>query len=275
MNDSTTKAVPVSGAGNGSFAVPRSVVFGAAAVALVALGLRAGYALKGGGDSAATTPTAIVAPQDSATPPVSAASQVPFVATTPSVPVANDNGPAPVTEAAVPPPVAPTHHARQRTVPSANSEGGTAGNSNGNNGSTASGEANGSGQRAVASVCTNCGVVESANVAKVKGEGTGLGAVAGGVLGGVVGNRFGAGNGKAAMTVLGAVGGGLAGHEVEKRVRGHEVYDVSVRMEDGSTRTIEQATAPAIGSHVVVDGQTLRSAGSAEGQSHMVRTNGG
>ena len=73
----------------------------------------------------------------------------------------------------------------------------------------------------------------------------------GGVLGGVVGHQAGGGSGKTALTVLGAIGGGLAGHEVEKRVRSETVYDVHVRMEDGSTRTfrmigVRQATPAAL-----------------------------
>jgi outer membrane lipoprotein SlyB len=106
--------------------------------------------------------------------------------------------------------------------------------------------------------CRHCGVVESVRAVKKKGEGTGVGAVAGGVVGGVVGNQFGHGNGRAAMTVLGAVGGGLAGHEIEKRSRSVTVYDVQVRMDDGSLRKFEQATAPAVGARVTVDGNKLR-----------------
>jgi len=107
-------------------------------------------------------------------------------------------------------------------------------------------------------VCATCGVVESVHAVEIKGEGTGLGAVAGGVLGGVLGNQVGKGNGRKAMTVLGAVGGGLAGHEVEKRARSETVYDVTVRMDDGSARTLRQKTAPEKGAHVTVEGSTLQ-----------------
>jgi outer membrane lipoprotein SlyB len=111
-----------------------------------------------------------------------------------------------------------------------------------------------------ASVCATCGVVEGVREVQVKGEGTGLGAIAGGVLGGAIGNQAGKGNGRKAMTVIGAVGGGLAGHEIEKRARGEVMYDVTVRMDDGSVRTLRQKTAPAKGARVTVDGTTLRSA---------------
>lgn len=111
-----------------------------------------------------------------------------------------------------------------------------------------------------AAACAQCGVVESVQAVKVKGEAHGVGAVAGGVLGGVVGNQFGKGNGRTAMTVIGAVGGGVAGHEIEKNVKAKTVYSVRVRMDDGSLRTLQQAQAPAVGARVKVDGSTLRAA---------------
>ena len=124
--------------------------------------------------------------------------------------------------------------------------------------------------------CASCGVIEAVRPVQQKGQGTGLGAVAGGVVGGALGNQMGHGNGRAAMTILGAIGGGLAGNEVEKRTRSETVYEVSVRMDDGSLRTITQQTAPAAGTRVAVEGQTLRTlnrtpAGAAEPR--LVRTN--
>ena len=107
-------------------------------------------------------------------------------------------------------------------------------------------------------VCSNCGTVESVKSEKHKGEGTGLGAVGGAVLGGVVGHQLGGGNGKKALTVLGAVGGGLAGHEAEKQVRATTVYHVQMRMDDGSTRTVTQNTAPAVGARFEVEGSQLK-----------------
>jgi outer membrane lipoprotein SlyB len=114
------------------------------------------------------------------------------------------------------------------------------------------------GQHAVA--CANCGVVESVSAVQQPGQATGLGAVAGGVLGGVVGHQMGGGNGKTAMTALGAIGGVLAGNEVEKRARSETLFNVQVRMEDGSTRVFQQAQSLATGTHVVVEGSKLRTA---------------
>lgn len=110
--------------------------------------------------------------------------------------------------------------------------------------------------------CANCGTVESVNEVKKEGKGTGLGAVGGAVAGGLLGNQFGGGKGKTAMTVAGAVGGGFAGNAVEKKVRSETVYDVNVRMQDGSLRTVQESQAYAIGTKVVVDGNTLKLAAS-------------
>jgi outer membrane lipoprotein SlyB len=90
----------------------------------------------------------------------------------------------------------------------------------------------------------NVGTVESVREIAEKGEGTGLGAVAGGVAGAVLGKQFGNGGGKTIMTVLGAAGGAYAGHEVEKRVRGSKRWEVTVRMEDGSQRTVSTDAQP-------------------------------
>ena len=111
---------------------------------------------------------------------------------------------------------------------------------------------------AAAAPCATCGVVESVQAVKKKGDGTGLGAVAGGVVGGAVGSQMGKGNGRTAMTVLGAIGGGFAGHEIEKQARAETVYAVRVRMDDGSVRSFQRAQPVAVGTPVTVQGQTLR-----------------
>ena len=120
--------------------------------------------------------------------------------------------------------------------------------------------------QAAVPICTNCGTVESVRQVELEGQGTGLGAVAGGVAGGLLGNQFGSGKGKTAMTVLGAVGGGLAGNQVEKKARSETAYRVSVRMQDGSVGTFQQSQSFAVGTKVVVDGQTLRMASNAVSQ---------
>ncbi|MFM2253601.1 MAG: hypothetical protein RJB68_1938, partial [Pseudomonadota bacterium] len=89
------------------------------------------------------------------------------------------------------------------------------------------------------------------------------GAVAGAVLGGLVGNQFGGGDGKALATIAGVLGGGWAGNTVEKRLKKDTVYQVDVRMEDGSLRTVEQSTAPTIGQAVTLDGNRISPASAA------------
>lgn len=113
----------------------------------------------------------------------------------------------------------------------------------------------------VAQLCATCGSVESVTPVQrsTKPAGVGLGSVAGGVLGAVLGNQVGHGSGRAVATVLGAVGGGFAGNAIEKRVRQETVYEVGVRMEDGSRRVVEAAQAPSVGSRVTVDGSSIRS----------------
>jgi outer membrane lipoprotein SlyB len=93
-------------------------------------------------------------------------------------------------------------------------------------------------------VCTDCAVVVDVKEVDVKGQGTGVGAVAGGVVGAVVGNQFGHGTGKTVMTVAGAAGGALAGNEIEKQARAKKQYDVGVRMSDGSVKTVTYETQP-------------------------------
>lgn len=114
---------------------------------------------------------------------------------------------------------------------------------------------------AAAPVCHDCGVVESVRAVTKKGEGSGVGAVAGGVVGAALGNQVGGGNGRKAMTVLGAIGGGVAGNEIEKRAKSTTVQQVTIRMDDGSVRTIEQSSAPMVGARVQVEGSKLRAIG--------------
>jgi outer membrane lipoprotein SlyB len=93
--------------------------------------------------------------------------------------------------------------------------------------------------------CADCGVIESIRVAEVQGQGSGLGAVAGGVAGGLLGNTIGHGTGRTLATIAGAAGGAYAGNTIEKHAKKHAVYRVTLRMDDGSLRTLSQREAPA------------------------------
>ena len=98
--------------------------------------------------------------------------------------------------------------------------------------------------RVAAPVCRECGVIESVNEIEKAGEGSGLGAVAGGVVGAIAGKQVGGGRGRNVMSVLGAVGGAFAGNAIEKNARTVKSYDVTIRFEDGSSRTLSQANPP-------------------------------
>jgi len=110
-------------------------------------------------------------------------------------------------------------------------------------------------------ICTECGVIDTINVVDKKGEGSGVGAVGGAVVGGLVGNQIGNGRGNTVATVAGALGGAFAGNEVEKRVKSVKEYQVTVRMDDGNTRsfTLDGAPGYAVGDKVkVIDGRFVK-----------------
>jgi outer membrane lipoprotein SlyB len=96
--------------------------------------------------------------------------------------------------------------------------------------------------KSAAPVCADCGVVESVRAVEMKGEASGAGAVAGAVGGLIVGNQIGSGRGKTLAKVAGAAGGAYAGHQIEKNMRKTTQYEVALRMDDGSRRTVTQAS---------------------------------
>lgn len=108
-------------------------------------------------------------------------------------------------------------------------------------------------------VCQDCGTVAGVTAVQVQGEGSGMGAVAGAIAGAVIGHQFGRGQGNTAAKVVGAAGGGYAGNEIEKRMRSTTVYDVTVQMDNGSTRTVRVADPSGIssGERVRVEGSNL------------------
>jgi len=94
-------------------------------------------------------------------------------------------------------------------------------------------------------VCRDCGVIEQIEAIQQKGEGSGIGAIGGAILGGVLGHQVGEGSGKQIARIGGAVLGGLAGNEAERRYRTISHYQITVKLEDGTRRVIEQQSAPA------------------------------
>ena len=107
-------------------------------------------------------------------------------------------------------------------------------------------------------VCATCGVIDGYSAVQVRGQNNGVGAVAGGLGGALVGSKI-AGRGNHSVGgVIGAIGGGLLGNAIESHERVATVYDVRVRMADGSMRTVRQSSVPNVGQRVSVDGNTLR-----------------
>lgn len=49
---------------------------------------------------------------------------------------------------------------------------------------------------------------------------------------------------RTAARIIGAVGGAVVGHQIEKHARTTKRYDITVRMEDGTLRTLSQEQAP-------------------------------
>jgi len=85
------------------------------------------------------------------------------------------------------------------------------------------------------------GTVESIQLVQGGGSnGIGTGAVVGGVVGGLLGNQVGGGRGKKAATVAGVVGGAMIGHQMEQNTQARNAYQITVRMDNGGVRTIQQ-----------------------------------
>lgn len=112
-----------------------------------------------------------------------------------------------------------------------------------------------------AAVCKSCGVIQSVRSIEHRPQGSGVGAAGGAILGGLLGNQVGGGHGRQLATVAGAVGGAVAGNQVESSMKTTHTWRVVVRMDNGTTRTINQSAQPSWGTGDavrVVNGQ-LRS----------------
>ncbi|HUQ25326.1 MAG TPA: glycine zipper 2TM domain-containing protein [Burkholderiales bacterium] len=106
------------------------------------------------------------------------------------------------------------------------------------------------------------GVIESVQEIEKKGENPIAGPVLGGIAGAVLGHQFGEGRGKTVATAVGAGAGILGGKVIEQKVRTTKHWQVTVRLDDGSTKTVSSESQPAwhAGERVrVVDGQILKS----------------
>jgi uncharacterized protein YcfJ len=106
-------------------------------------------------------------------------------------------------------------------------------------------------------ICAHCGTVTAVTPVEQDGAGSGAGAVAGALLGGLLGNQVGGGTGKTIATVVGAVGGGYAGNTVEKRMKKETVYQIDIRMDDGSTQRLQHRSPLSVGAPVTVNGGVI------------------
>ena len=107
-------------------------------------------------------------------------------------------------------------------------------------------------------VCADCATVTAVTPVEREAEASGTGAIAGGLLGGLVGNQVGNGSGRALATAIGVFGGGIAGNEVEKKMKRVVVYQIELRMDDGSRRTLQLDAPVAVGARVRLDGGGLQ-----------------
>jgi uncharacterized protein YcfJ len=109
----------------------------------------------------------------------------------------------------------------------------------------------------LAALCEQCAVVTEVKVEKRKGKASGLGAAGGAVAGGVVGNKVGDSTG---ATIGGAVIGGVIGHQVEKKLKTHQVWVVDGIKRDGSAIHHEFEADPQFkaGDIVEPDGTSLK-----------------
>jgi len=83
------------------------------------------------------------------------------------------------------------------------------------------------------------------------------------MAGGLLGNQIGSGNTRSVMTVGGAAGGAFAGDAIEGQMKKQTEWRVTVRLEDGSVRTLSQSAQPpfAVGDRVrIVNGSSLERA---------------
>jgi outer membrane lipoprotein SlyB len=106
------------------------------------------------------------------------------------------------------------------------------------------------------------GTIENIQVVRVDPATSGAGAVAGGLVGALLGNQIGSGSGRAVATAAGAIGGAVAGNQVESnRNAPHDMYQISIRLDNGDYRTVNQDSAYdlRVGSRVrMVDGRVYR-----------------
>lgn len=82
-------------------------------------------------------------------------------------------------------------------------------------------------------------VINVRDVAIRGGRPTGIGSFLGAILGGVAGSKVGSGTGSAVAGVGGAVAGGMAGQHVEESGISQKSTELTVKFDNGETRTYQ------------------------------------
>jgi outer membrane lipoprotein SlyB len=105
--------------------------------------------------------------------------------------------------------------------------------------------------------CANCGTVASVKAVQQKPKTSKIGMIGGGAVGALLGNELGDGN--VLATAGGAVGGAYLGNKVGQKMQSKTRYKVTLRMDNGGTRSVTYAQRPnvAIGSHVRLENGRL------------------
>lgn len=106
------------------------------------------------------------------------------------------------------------------------------------------------------------GTIDSIQVIQGQARTGGGGAIIGGLVGALAGNQVGSGGGRTAATIAGGVGGAMVGNNIEKnRADAPDMYQISIRMENGEFRSVTQDTVGdlRVGNRVrIVDGRAYR-----------------
>ncbi|MEH6389548.1 MULTISPECIES: hypothetical protein [Pseudomonas] len=87
------------------------------------------------------------------------------------------------------------------------------------------------------------GTVESVRFVQIEGTKSVIGPGAGAAVGGIAGSGIGGGRGSMITSVLGAVAGGVAGAAAEEGFTRRQGIEITVREEDGHTRSYVQAVS--------------------------------
>ncbi len=108
-------------------------------------------------------------------------------------------------------------------------------------------------------VCADCGKVLSVKVGEKQGQGSALGMIGGGVVGALLGNQVGRGTGRDIATIAGAAGGAYAGNRIEQNMKSAKYWAVTVRFDNGDTRTFDFDHDPGFfrGDHVRKSGNSI------------------